>query len=142
MFANARAPWPEVETDTTKTVASREAVSKGNQSSAKDVELADEFIRQLRHEFMEVTQTRLETLDHELARLDEQAREAGDEVFDRWRLARADMNVRRRQVWDQLQRLPAQGWEDWYTIAHGIDDIRQDLSAAIAQARGEFKLTR
>lgn len=140
MFANARATWPEVENVTTV-----EAVTKAsnvNQQYAKTVELADEFIRQLRHEFMEVTQTRLETLDHELARLDEQAREAGNEVFDRWQVARADMNTRRRRIWDQLQQLPGQGSEDWYTIAHGIDDIRQDLSAAIAQARGEFKLTR
>lgn len=140
MFANPRGPRPEVET-----ITKVEAVTKASNVSpqnAKTVELADEFIRQLRHEFMEVTQTRLEALDHELARLDEQAREAGDEVFDRWRVVRAAMNMRRRRVWDQLQQLPAQGSEDWYSIAHGIDDIRQDLSAAIAQARGEFKLTR
>lgn len=140
MSANARAAWPEVENATTvETVAKSSNV---DQQYEKAVELADEFIRQLRHEFMEVTQTRLETLDHELARLDEQAREAGNEVFDRWQVARADMNTRRRRIWDQLQQLPAQGSEDWYAIAHGIDDFRQDLSAAIAQARGDFKLTR
>lgn len=140
MFANSRGPRPEVETITKVEAVAK--VSNVSPQNAMTVEMADEFIRQLRHEFMEVTQTRLETLDHELARLDEQAREAGDEVFDRWRDLRAAMNLSRRRVWDQLQRLPTQGAEDWYSIAHGIDDIRQDLAAAIAQARGEFKLTR
>lgn len=134
MFANPRGPRSEAEPVT--------KASNVSQQNSNAMELADDFIRQLRSEFMEVTQTRLETLDHELARLDEQARDAGDEVFDRWRVVRADMNLRRRRVWDQLQQLPAQDSEDWYSIAHGIDDIRQDLSAAIAQARGEFKLTR
>lgn len=135
MFANPRGPRSEVLEPTTK-------ASSVSPQNSRAMEQADEFIRQLRHEFMEVTQTRLETLDHELARLDEQAREAGDEVFDRWRTLRADMNLRRRRVWDQLQQLSGRDTEDWYRVAHGIDDIRQDLSAAIAQARGEFRLTR
>jgi hypothetical protein len=98
--------------------------------------------KQRRDEFVESTQSRLEVLDHELGRLDQQSREAADDVRARWLITRTDLGRRRQAVWQRLDRFRSREANVWLHETRKLDDARQDLSAAIAEARKQLRQPR
>jgi hypothetical protein len=103
---------------------------------------SDAYLRQKRDEFVEATEARLEVLNHELGRLDQRAREADGKIRDKWMMTRAELTRRRHLVCEYLQILKSLPISHWAKAARGIDDARQDLSAAIAHSREELQLAR
>lgn len=107
-----------------------------------DYEAATEYLRQKRDEFVEVTEARLETLDHELARLNQQASDAEVDVHRHWHDTWGRLTRQRRAAQRRLHDVSVHSTEAWHDLAQGVDKARQDLAAAIAHARDEFKLSR
>jgi hypothetical protein len=103
--------------------------------------LTNEYVKQKRDELVESTQSRLEVLDHEMARLDQQARESSDEVRANWVLTRANLTRHRRLAWEQLESLRSQETEPWSQDTYVLDDARQNFSAAIGEARKQLRRT-
>lgn len=93
-----------------------------------------------RDQFVELTQTRLQVLDHELQRLDQRAQDLNVDAKLQWLQARANLGQQRRIVWDRLQDLKATS--SWSDSVIELDNARQDLSAEIAHARQKFCLAR
>lgn len=91
--------------------------------------------RQQRDAFVESTQSRLEVLDHELSRLDEQARELDDIEKLQWLRKRGELNEQRRRAWQKLQHVRSDSTTAWLHVAQEIDSARQDLSASISELR-------
>ena len=104
--------------------------------------LTNEYIKQKRDELVESTQSRLEVLNHEMARLDQQARESSDEVRANWLVTRVSLARHRRLAWDQLESLRSHSAEAWSRETYVLDDVRQDFSAAISEARKQLRRTR
>lgn len=103
--------------------------------------LTNEYIKQKRDELVESTQSRLEVLDHEMARLDQQARESTDEVRANWVVTRANLSRVRRLAWEQLESLRSHDAEPWSQETYVLDHARQNFSAAIAEARKQLRRT-
>jgi hypothetical protein len=104
--------------------------------------LTNEYIKQKRDELVESTQSRLEVLDHEMARLDQQARESSDEIRANWLVTRTDLARHRRLAWEQLERLRSHDAEPWSQETYVLDDARQNFSAAISEARKQLRRAR
>lgn len=91
--------------------------------------------RRQRDAFVESTQSRLEVLDHELSRLDEQARELDDFEKLQWLQKRNELSEQRRCAWQKLQHVRSDSTTAWLHLVNEIDSARQDLSASISELR-------
>jgi len=109
------------------------------------MEMTDAIADYLTHKkasFVEVTRGRLESLDHDLARLQQQARELNDARCPRWNRVQGELIHRRRHAWQTFQRLTVHTEHSWNNLAARMDDLRQDLAAALSRARRELNLLR
>ena len=97
-------------------------------------------LKDKRDQFVELTQSRLQVLDHELQRLDQRAQDLNVDARLQWLQARANLGHHRRIVWDRLKDLQAAS--SWSDTVIELDNARQDLSAEIAHARRKFCLAR
>lgn len=111
-------------------------------SPSSDDEDYEEYLRQQRDEFVETTQARLETLDHELGRLNQQARDTENETRIRWDETWQDLKDRRRAAHQCLQDILNQPAPTWHRLVPRVDSVRQDLAVAIARARDDFRMRR
>lgn len=96
-------------------------------------------LRLWRDAFIEATQSRLEMLDHEYARLNESARESSPAAYEVWRALGRTFHRQRQQAWDHLRQLYAGAPDDWPAVAAAVDQRRQDFAASLAQARTRLR---
>jgi hypothetical protein len=102
----------------------------------------EEYLTYKKASFVEVTRGRLESLDHELARLQQQARELNDARCTRWNRVQGELIHRRRHAWQAFQRLTVHTEHSWNNLAARMDDLRQDLAASLSRVRRELNLLR
>jgi len=97
-----------------------------------------EDLRHWRDAFLELTRSRLESLEHEFARLNQQARETESSIQTEWgeiHCIACHWRRRIRLLQDELLSSPPVRWPQ---TVDDLDQQRQDLAMLLAHARSRL----